>query len=71
METAWVARGHYFKQKTIVCSRIDKETKQYVGNSDKVFNSLPSADRWAKRVYEQRTRIVITVLCGSQTKGLA
>jgi len=45
MEIGWVARECYFRQETIVCGRIDKGTEQYVGNSDKVFNSLLSADR--------------------------
>jgi len=64
METEWVARECYFRQRTIVCGRIDKETEQYVGNSDKVFNSLPLADRWVDKVYEPETRTVLTVLCG-------
>jgi len=65
METGWVARECYFRQGTIVCGRIDKETEQYVGNSDKVFNSLPLVDRWADRVYKPGTGTVLTVLCGS------
>jgi len=54
MEIAWTSRKHCIRQRSIVCSRNNKEAKPTIGNPNKTLNSLSSTDRWANRKDQPR-----------------
>ena len=49
LEIAWTFRKYYIGQRSIVCSRNDKEVEQATRDLDKAVNSLLSPNRWANR----------------------
>jgi len=49
MEAAQPPRKHHIGQRSIVCSRDDEGLEQLAGDSNKTFNDLSPANRWADR----------------------
>jgi len=49
MEVAQTFRKHCIEQRSIVCSRDNKETKPLIGNPNKTLNNLSPSNRWADR----------------------
>ena len=63
METVWVVKECDLKQRTTVCSGVDKEAEQNVGNWDEVVNIVPSTNKWLNWKNKPGTRTIFIVFC--------
>jgi len=59
VEAAWVTRKYYFRQRILVCSRINKRVERDVRNQEQIVDGIPPTDRWTDRKGESRTRAIL------------
>jgi len=58
MAVTWTARKYYSRQRSIVCSRIDKGVEWVTRDQNQVVNSFLSTNRWSDRTHEPGVKII-------------
>ena len=54
-EVAWITGECSVRQRSSICSRVDKEAKSDVGNRNEVVDGVLPTDKWADGMDEPRT----------------